>query len=169
VDHCDRAYIADRPLRPVCTPIRWVTLPDVPFPVTLHRTTTEGFPARFTIRHMVEANDEAERVQRIREACQRKYPKPARWKRDHGARTVLVLEENDIQLTNQQIVADALLEVERTMPDRPDEVYLVSTAIDTPWWSFALRVGQRDYYDFSQASECVEEIDPATLMDLTRR
>lgn len=151
------------------TPIRWVTLPGVPFPVTLHRTTTEGFPARFTIHHMVEANHEAERVKRIREACQRKYPKLARWKRNHGARTVLVLEENDIQLTNQQVVADALLEVEQTMPDRPDEVYLVSTAVETPWWSFALRVGQRDYYDFSRAFECVEEIDPATLMDLTER
>jgi hypothetical protein len=55
------------------------------------------------------------------------------------------------------------------MPDRPDEVYLVSTAVETPWWSFALRVGHRDYYDFSRAFECVEEIDPATLMDLTGR
>jgi hypothetical protein len=109
------------------TPIRWVTLPGVRFPVTLHRTTTEGFSARFTIHHTV------------------------------------------IQLTNQQVVADALLEVEQTMPDRPDEVYLVSTAVETPWWSFALRVGQRDCYDFSRAFECVEEIDPAALMDLTGR
>ena len=93
-------------------------------------TTTEGFTARFTIHHMVEANHEAERVERIREACQRKYPKLARWKRDHGALTVMVFEENDIQLTNQQVVADALLEVEQTMPDRPDEVYLVSTATE---------------------------------------
>jgi predicted RNA polymerase sigma factor len=118
---------------------------------------------------MVEANHEAERIDRIREACQRKFPKLARWKRDYGARTVLVLEENDIQLTNQQVVADALLEVERTMLDRPDEVYLVSTAVEAPWWSFALRVVQRDYYDFSRARECLEEIDPATLIDLTGR
>jgi hypothetical protein len=151
------------------TPIRWVTLPGVPFPVTLHRTTTEGFPPHFSLRHMVEANHEAERIDRMREACQRKFPKLARWKRDYGARTVLVLEENDIQLTNQQVVADALLEVERTMLDRPDEVYLVSTAVEAPWWSFALRVVQRDYYDFSRARECVEEIDPATLIDLTGR
>jgi hypothetical protein len=151
------------------TPIRWITLPGVPFQVTLHRTTTEGFPPRFTIRHMVEANHEAERVERISEACQRKYPKLARWKHDHGARTVLVLEENDIQLTNQQVVADALIEVEQTMPDRPDEVYLVSTAVETAWWTFALRVGQRDHYEFSRAFECAEEIDPATLIDLTGR
>jgi len=151
------------------TPTRWVTLPAVPFPVMLHRTTTEGFPARFTIRHTVEADHEAERVKRIREACQRKYPKLARWKREYAAHTVLVLEENDIQLTNQQVVADALLEVEQTMSNRPDEVYLVSTAVKTPWWSFALRVDQRDYYDLSRASECLEEIDPATLTDLTGR
>lgn len=117
----------------------------------------------------VEPDHEAERVRRVREACQRKYPKLARWKRDRGARTVLVLEENDIQLTNQQVVADALLEVEKTMPDRPDEVYLVSTAIETPWWTFALRVGMRDYYDFSRALECMEEIDSTTLVDITGR
>ena len=46
--------------------------------------------------HMVEANHEAERIDRIREACQRKFPRLARWKCDYGARTVLVLEENDI-------------------------------------------------------------------------
>lgn len=148
-------------------PIQWVALPGVPFRVTLHRTTTDGFRPRFSIRHMVEANHEAERVERVREACQRKYPKLAQWKRDYGARTVLVLEENDIQLTNQQTVADALLEVEQTMPDRPDEVYLVSTAVETPWWSFVMRVGQRDYYDFSRVFQCAEEIDPATLRDLT--
>ena len=151
------------------TPIRWVTLPGVPFRVTLHRTTTEGFPSRFSIHHLVDANHEAERVQRIREACQRKYPKLAQWKRDYGARTVLVLEENDIQLTNQQVVADALLEVERTISDRPDEVYLVSTAIEATWWTFALRIGERDYYALSQAFECTEEIDPAALINLTGR
>ena len=43
-------------------------------------------------------------------------------KRDHGARTVLVLEENDIQLTNQQVVADALTQAEAERPDTPDEV-----------------------------------------------
>jgi hypothetical protein len=150
-------------------PIRRDTLPDVPFWVTLHRTTTEGFPPRFSIHHLVEVDHEAERVERIREACQRKFPKLARWKRDQGARTVLVLEENDIQLTNQQVVADALLEVEQTMPDRPDEVYLVSTAVNALWFSFALRVDQRDYYDFSRAFECAEEIDPAILINLTGR
>ncbi len=70
-------------------------------------------------------------------------------KRDHGTRTVLVLEENDIQLTNHLVVADALLEVEKTMADCPDEVYLVSTAIKNPWWIFALRIDQQDYCDFS--------------------
>lgn len=167
--------IATAPTLPIArygryvTPIRSVTLTGVPFPVSLHRTTTEGFPPRFTIRHIVDGNQEAGRVDRIREACERKFPKLATWKRDHGARTVLVLEENDIQLTNQQVVADALIEVEATMPARPDEVYLVSTAVDHPWWSFALRVDERNYYDFSRAFECLAEVDPNTLTDLTGR
>jgi hypothetical protein len=29
----------------------------------------------------------------------------------------------------------SMLKVRQTMPDRPDEVYLVSTAVETPWWS----------------------------------
>lgn len=167
--------IATAPALPIArygryvTPIRTVALPGVPFAVSLHRTTTEGFPARFTIRHLVDGDHETERVERVREACQRKFPKLAAWKRDHGARTVLVLEENDIQLTNPQVVADALLEVEATMPDRPDEVYLVSSAVNNPWWSFALRIDQRNYYEFSRAFECMEEVDPSTLTDLTGR
>lgn len=157
--------IATAPTLPIArygryvTPIQPVSVAGVPFPVSLHRTTTERFPARFSIRHIVTGDPKAERLARIRHACERKFPKLAVWKHDHGARTVLILEENDIQLTNAQVVADALLDLEKVIPDKPDEVYLVSTAIANPWWSWALRVDNRDYYAFSQAYDCLCEVD----------
>jgi predicted RNA polymerase sigma factor len=89
--------------------------------------------------------------------------------RDYGARTILVLEENDIQLTNAQVVADAVLHLERAITEKPTEIYLVSTAVENRWWSWSLRIEGRDYYNLSQAYECLCEIDPSTLIDLTGR
>jgi hypothetical protein len=80
---------------------------------------------------------------------------------------VLVLEENDIQLTNERVVAGALFHSEAGMTDRPDEVYLVSSAVRSSWWSFALRIDDRNYDELSGAEEDPREIDPDTLVDLT--
>ena len=46
---------------------------------------------------------------RIRRACEKKFPKLR--KRLDGARTILVLEDNDVQTTNVDRVADAYLPV----------------------------------------------------------
>ena len=67
---------------------------------------------------------------RIRAACAKKFPKLAWWKLNAGARTVLVLEDNDIQLSNPQVIYEALAAVEIEFADRPDEVHVVSTFID---------------------------------------
>jgi hypothetical protein len=82
---------------------------------------------------------------------------------------VLILEENDIQCTNDKVVADALLEVEKTMSDLPDEVYLVTTAVRNLWYSLPLRVDNRNYYELSGDFEDITEVDPDTLIDLTGR
>jgi hypothetical protein len=47
--------------------------------------------------------------------------------------------ENDLWLTNHLLVADALDQAEATMPDTPDEVFLVSTCIEQTWWVVCLR------------------------------
>ena len=47
------------------TPIEVVSLPGVPFPVSLHRCETGGFPGRFTIRHIMTGNPEEDRLSRI--------------------------------------------------------------------------------------------------------
>jgi hypothetical protein len=102
----------------------------------------------------------------LQKACEDKFPKLATWKRDEGARTVLVLEENDLSLTNHQRVADALAPAEAAMPDAADEIFLVSTHIAQTWWVTCLRRTGKTYYD---DGERFHEVDPATLDPLTSR
>jgi hypothetical protein len=150
------------------------TPPDVPFPVSLHRGSLDGphFPrehplcGRFMVKYFVSGDLEQARTARLQKACEAKFPKLAKWKRDAGARTVLVLEENDISLTNHQRVADALGPAEATMADTPDEIFLVSTHIANTWWVTCLRRAGKSYYD---DGERFHEVDPATLNRLTLR
>jgi hypothetical protein len=109
---------------------------------------------------------EEARVTRLQKACEDKFPKLVTWKRDDCARTVLVLEENDLSLTNHQRVADALVTAEATMSDAADEIFLVSTCIPDKWWVTCLRRAGKTYYD---DGERFHEIDPATLTPLTSR
>ncbi len=142
----------------------------VPFDVFLYRfLPAAAVPGYFQIRHIVEGDLEQTREARIREACARKIPNLGEWRRSSGARTVLILEDNDLQLTNPQRVFDVLIQIESTIADKADEVHLVSTMIENPWFIHALRIDVRDYYQLSEARQCMTEIDPRTLTDLTGR
>jgi hypothetical protein len=112
----------------------------VPFPFSLHRASMETpyFPSgspcgRFTVQYIVSGALEHARAARLKIACEDKFPKLAKWKQGSGARTVLVLEEDDLSLTNHFRVADALVSAEAATPDAPDEVFLVSTCIEQTW------------------------------------
>ena len=150
------------------------TVASVPFPLSLHRGALDGphFPlesplcGRFTVKYIVSGNLEQARIARLQKACQDKYPKLARWKRDAGARTVLVLEEDDLWLTNHQLIADALFPAEAAMPNTADEVFLVSTHIADTWWVTCLRRAGKTYYD---DGERFHEFDPKELTQLTSR
>jgi hypothetical protein len=107
------------------------TVEDIP--VTLRRWDSMGFPGNFMIRHFVSKIEES-RAMRIARACDKKLPKLDLWRRDAKARTVLVLEENDIQTTNVPVVCDAYLDTVKGRADVPDETWLVSTAHD-PWYA----------------------------------
>ncbi len=148
------------------TPLHKVRPPGVPFPVSLYRFDAMGFPPRLQITHLVSELDDL-RESRIRAACVKKFPKLDVW-RKAGARSVLVLEDNDIQLTNPQVVYEALAKIEPEFPGRPDEVYLVGSWA-AEWFIHALRVGNCDYYHLSEAGLCMTEVDPAILVDLTGR
>ena len=150
------------------------TVASIPFSFSLHRGTLAGphFPpqsplcGRFTVRYIVSGNVEQARRERLQKACNDKYPKLAKWKRETGARTVLVLEENDLSLTNAQRVTDALFPAEATMLDAADEVFLVSTHIASKWWVSCLRRAGKTYYS---DGERFHEVDPAELTQLTSR
>jgi hypothetical protein len=98
-----------------------------------------------------------QRVRRISRACSDHLPKLAIWKRELSSQTVLVLEDNDMALTNEALVVDALNSLAPGEFDYPDEVFLVNTEIDSAWRvTCLLRDAEGNYdlgdvYDFDQA------------------
>jgi hypothetical protein len=145
-------------------PIQKVTPPGVPFAVSLHRWPRDGFPFPFVIRHLVEGDVEAGRLQRIRDAYNRKVPKLLKWK-SSGAQTILILEEDDILLANHFNVADALFQIEGSRSDRPDEVYLLSV-LTSMWLITRLRVGGTTLYDIP-VDDRFWETQPTSLINVT--
>jgi hypothetical protein len=136
-------------------------------PVTLRRWASMSFPGNFMIRHSVQKIEES-RAARIERACGKKLPKLDVWRRIEKARTVLVLEENDIQTTNVPLVCDSYLAAVMARTDVPDETWLVSTALD-PWYAHPLLVDGRTYYDHAQEFRGAVgwQVDPNT-MTITR-
>jgi hypothetical protein len=147
-----------------------VKVANVPFDLSLFRFEPPIVPGRyFQIRHTV--NDIAKlRTDRMQAAVDKKFPKLAAWKAHDKARTILVLEQNDIQLTNPSIVADTYLPLATARADRPDETYLVATCMSPNWWMWPILIGDRSYYDFAQSVETSYwEFDPSKLASLTKR
>lgn len=145
-----------------------VTVAGVPFALSLHRFEPPVIPGlHFQIRHSV-TNGEELRKERIQDAIEKKFPKLAGWKRDHKAKTVLVLEQNDIQLTAPDLVADAYVPLAKARGDRPDETYLVITCM-TPWFVWPILLGDKSYLELVRSSEAeFEGIDPNELFSLTQ-
>jgi hypothetical protein len=123
--------------------LSWQSADDIPFRFSLRRTISQasGSPlhGKFWLGSIAPANLEQQRAARLRTACEDKLPKLAKWKQDLGARTVLVLEEDDLWLTNHFRVADALGQAEATTTNAPDEVFMVSTGNHQTWWVVCLR------------------------------
>ena len=147
-------------------PVVQHTIPGVPFPVLLHRFDALGNAGFFRVSVNLEAFDrDAERVKRIRKACDTKFPKLAAWKKSDGARTILVLEDNDIQFTSQSIVAEVVLPIAKAAHCRPDEIWLVMSCTD-PWIVFPMLTGEKTY--FEQTGSMIQ-IAPTKLESITSR
>jgi hypothetical protein len=147
-------------------PIQKIKPPGVPFAVSFHRWPRDGFPFPFAIQHVVAGDVEFGRRERIRAAYDRKVPKLLQWK-ESGARAILILEEDDIFLTNHLNVADALFQVEASHSDHPDEIYLLSV-FTSMWLITRLRIGDRTVYDMP-VDDRFWEVQPSTLVDVTGR
>ena len=111
-------------------------LPQWRYPVALtchvHAVEPQHEFGRFGCVRNFSEDDELKRLraERLRKALSDKCPKRARCK-DEGARTVLVLESDDIALTNHIVVRQALVAPMAERSDLPDEIYLVETEADT--------------------------------------
>jgi len=155
------------PLAPLglkATPIEREADTTVPFKVGLYRCALPGVTGQLSVAHLVDKLEDSRNI-RIARACQAKYPKLATWNA-RGACTVLIFEENDIQLTNVIDVCSSLLQVERSLQVVPDEVYLFTTSL-VPWWVWHLRVGTRSFFDLQRPNERSWNVDPQGLSDLT--
>jgi hypothetical protein len=150
--------------------VSWTTVAGVPFEIRLFRfenlTQQKGW---VQIVHSVVGDREQQRRDRLRRTCDKKFPKLAAWRQKRGARTILALEENDIQLTNYSIVADAYLPLALSRIDRPDETYLISSCVE-PWNVWPILIGDQTLYDLA-IDDYVQrwEVDPTTLTTVTMR
>ncbi len=107
--------------------------PGFPYEVTLRREAHWALSSRhdgvLLPARIAPEDVEARRAARLRKALERKCPKLQRCKED-GARTVLVLEDADISLSNYVLIGDGLAGLLKDYANLPDEIYLVETAVD---------------------------------------
>ena len=166
--------IQTRPALPVLpygdykTPVQRVRVPGVPFDVSLYRFNSVVAGGHLFVRPMFEGDLRQERLARICRAYNKKCEQLAPWHRA-GARSVLILEEDDINFTDPVVVADAIGQIEQGATDRPNEIYLLSSVEKTPWWLWTIRVDDHVYDEFSVWGDLLLEIDPATLDNVTGR
>ena len=143
--------------------------PGVPFRFALYRWSV---PQRsklrgvFWLREFNSSDLEKARRARLARVCDDKFGKLAKWKRDEGAHSVLIMEENDLSSTNHQLVAEAMMRAEAGRSGTPDEIFLVTSVLPSPWWVTCLRRHGKNYYDDGERSH---ELDPAILTQLTKR
>ena len=109
--------------------------PGFQYPVRLCVDAASSASKRGILRHGRFAPDEKElkalHMDRLRTSFCGKCPKLQCCKKD-GARTVLVLESNDLAIMNHVLVGQCLANVLLERTDVPDEIYLVETEMD-PW------------------------------------
>lgn len=141
--------------------------PDIPFTVFLRRRDFTPFPPSFHVSSLVPADAEKLRRKRLRETYWRKASKLLTVKTSRGARSVLILEEDDFQGTNHFSVAAAVRRVEKgRLAERPDEVYLLETKGST-WYLYPIRIDGRWLYNKGEPGGRYRELDPRHLVDIT--
>jgi hypothetical protein len=117
---------------------RRADIPGVPFTVALDRA--NGMPweeGRLLIARFMPSELEAKRAARVKTALDGKLPKLAAWK-DRGAATVLVLENDDIALSNVALIAAAVQAADPAPALLPDRIYEIDTP-GSPWTVWTLR------------------------------
>lgn len=138
--------------------------PGFPYGVTLRREAPWSLSARhdgvLLAGRFAPEELERRRATRLREALNRKCPKLHHCKQE-GARTILVLEDRDISLSNHVLIGGVLAALVAEHPHLPDEIYLVETALDR--WDVRLMKHDKSLL----LGEDWIEFDSAQLEDIT--
>lgn len=150
-------------------PIEWHQIEGVPFAVRFHRwSTVPQLAGVLMVSLGVDGNREDLREERLRQSCDDKYPKLQRWKDQHGGRSILILEDRDLFLSNQHRVIEALQVAEQERADKADYVFMVGSWMPEQWFAWCLRNGEHYLYDLPE-DDRYWEINPADLTDITGR
>jgi hypothetical protein len=138
--------------------------PGFPYEVTLHRRAHWSLSSRhdgvLLAGRFAPEDLEVRRAARLQEALNRKCLKLQRCK-EEGARTVLVLEDGDIFLSNHVLIGDVLAVLLAEHSDLPDEIYIVETALDR--WDVRLMKYDQSFL----LGEDWTEFNSAQLNDIT--
>jgi hypothetical protein len=107
------------------------------FTLELWRRHEDG--SKVVLRHLIEGDEDPQRLQRIRVAFDRKLPKLLAWSSE-GRETVLALESDDPFHSNYQNIFRAVATVVRERPAAPDIIVLVETDV-SPWSAWVFKEG----------------------------
>ncbi len=102
-----------------------------------HWAEPETVHKRLFIQRFAPKDYESLRAERVKKAMAKKLPKLMVWK-GGGARSVLVLENGDIALSNPVVILEAAEAALTGRIDGPDELWLVDTTIDSQWTAWCL-------------------------------
>jgi hypothetical protein len=97
----------------------------LPFTVQLHRRHGNS-GSHVAVHCLIEGEGEDLRLQRMRRALNDKCPKLSAWSAD-GRTSILILEANDIQLSNASLAFHAFRDAVTERSDQPDVVVFVET------------------------------------------
>ncbi len=131
--------------------------PDIPFPVWISRQPVAGNSPKCIVFRQVPADLHDQRAADIARALAEKAAQ-LRPYHDAGTHTVLLLDVDDVSLSNREVVADAFAHAFSTWEGRDavDEVYLVDSG-RRPAWVYPLKLGGRSYPDLPQFREFFSE------------
>ncbi|MCC6468356.1 MAG: hypothetical protein IT563_08540 [Alphaproteobacteria bacterium] len=148
--------------------VRKATPVGSPFEITLTRELHWATPAAADGKLVVArwAPQDIEGLRRIRlcRAFDKKLPYLTKCK-EAGSYSVLILETNDIALTNHGLVADAIEAAISRYTQHPDEIFLVDTTIETEWTVWSIRRGGVLFPDENQPRRFFE-FAPRQLRDV---
>jgi hypothetical protein len=114
---------------------------------------------------------EAQRLKRIERACSRgRFDKLAVWKEQAGARTILILENPDMFISDEAAVAEAYITVAAGRLNKPNEAYLFDKSLNTHWYLWPLQIGGQTYFDINgDMKPLFGTFAPSELVSATKR